>query len=64
MDAPAQWARLVNQPQTQAEVEALGRCVVRGTPYGSDRWVKQTAARLELATTLRPRGRPRKDKSS
>jgi len=64
VDPPVQWARAVNRPQTPEEVEALARCVTKGTPYGGERWVKQTAARLDLATTLRPRGRPRKIKSS
>ena len=29
--------------------------------YGADRWQKQTALRLSLGATLRPRGRPRKE---
>ncbi len=64
VDAPGQWARRVNQPQTQEELEALRRCVARGRPYGTARWTKQTASRLGIETTLRPRGRPRINKSS
>jgi putative transposase len=51
----------VNQPQSEREVEAVRRCVVRGQPFGSEVWQKQTARRLGLAYTLRPRGRPKKD---
>jgi hypothetical protein len=48
----------VNQPQTTGEVEAIRKSIARGMPFGNDRWVSQTAARLEIKHTLRPRGRP------
>jgi putative transposase len=57
---PRRWVDLVNEPQTEAELAALRRCVQRGCPYGEDAWVEQTARELGLETTLRPRGRPRK----
>lgn len=57
---PDNWVDLVNQPQTEAELEAIRRCVQRGQPYGSDRWVKSTARRLGLESSLRTRGRPKK----
>src|SRR3954471_24817610 len=40
---PADWKRHVNRPQTEAELEALRRCVERGQPYGSEGWVERTA---------------------
>jgi putative transposase len=58
---PAGWLEWVNQPLTEAELEALRRCVNRGTPYGGPAWAQRTAKRLHLESTLRPRGRPRKD---
>jgi putative transposase len=63
VDCPANWTKLVNQPQTAAEEEALRRAVQRGRPYGGATWEKQAAGRLGLQSTLRSRGRPRKDKS-
>lgn len=57
---PRGWLEFVNEPQTEAELEAVRRCVARGTPHGSEKWVKRSAKRLGLASTLRPRGRPRK----
>lgn len=57
---PDDWARWVDAPQTEAELKAIRRSVVRGAPYGSERWMTQTATRLGLETTLRPKGRPRK----
>jgi putative transposase len=57
---PRNWLSLVNQPQTEAELEAIRRSVIRGQPYGAESWTRRTAVRLGLASTLRPRGRPRK----
>ncbi len=57
---PANWIDLVNEPQTEAELEALRHCVQRGTPFGQEDWVVATASRLGLEASLRPRGRPRK----
>jgi putative transposase len=51
---------MVNKPQTEAELEALRRSVVRGTPYGSEPWVEKIVKRLGLQSTIRPRGRPKK----
>ena len=60
---PRQWLGWVNEPQTQAEVEALRRCVTRGQPFGSEIWVQRAAQRLGLEAALRPRGRPKKQVS-
>jgi putative transposase len=60
---PRNWTALVNQPQTDAELAALRRSVARGQPYGQESWVAKTAAQLGLESTLRSRGRPRKDAS-
>ena len=52
---------LLVAPGAPAELAAaLRRCVMRGQPFGDEGWVKRTAPRLGLASTLRPRGRPRK----
>ncbi|SIO28105.1 putative transposase [Singulisphaera sp. GP187] len=57
---PRQWTAFVNQPGTEAELQALRRSVVRGTPFGEARWQQDTAKTLSLGSTLRGRGRPRK----
>jgi putative transposase len=57
---PRKWRSLVNEPQTESELIALRRSVNRGTPFGSEQWVTQSAARLHLKHTLRRRGRPAK----
>ena len=57
---PADWPERVDQPLTLAETEALGTCITRGRPYGTPAWTDFIVAKLGLAATLRPRGRPRK----
>lgn len=56
---PRNWLDLVNQPQTEAEVDAIRRSILRGCPFGNGAWVQRTAASLDLESTLRPRGRPK-----
>jgi putative transposase len=53
------WVAHVNAPQTDAELARLREAIQRGRPYGDADWLEQTAARLSLESTLRPRGRPR-----
>ncbi len=57
---PRQWRSFVNKPQTEAELAAIRKCIKRGSPFGDGMWVKSSAVRLGLESTLRPRGRPRK----
>jgi putative transposase len=60
VQAPADWSKQVNRPQSEAELEALRRSVQRGRPYGGEAWCQRTAQLLGLQSTLRERGRPRK----
>ena len=57
---PRDWKDWVNEPQSEQEVEALRRSIIRGSPYGEESWVERVVKRLGLEITLRPRGRPRK----
>ena len=59
---PHAWTDLVNQPQTEGELEAIRRSVTRSQPYGTEDWVQTTAKDLGLESTLRSRGRPWKNK--
>ena len=58
---PNDWLSFVNEPQTEAELRALRRCVNRGCPFGDSNWVNATAKTLGLNSTLRQRGRPKKE---
>lgn len=57
-DRPANWVEWVNTEKI--EIEALRRCVNRGTTYGTDTWKTKIAATLGLKYTPQPRGPPRK----
>ncbi len=56
----AGWVEHVNAPQSEAELAAIRRSVERGSPFGSESWNERAIRRLGLESTLRPRGRPRK----
>jgi hypothetical protein len=44
----------------RAGLARLREAVRRDCPFGADGWVRETAGRLGVESTLRPRGRPRK----
>lgn len=57
----ARWLDYVNAPQTAAELAAIRRSLHRGSPFGDTAWTEKMAGELGLESTLRPRGRPKKD---
>ena len=59
---PADWLQWVNTPETPAELEALRRSCRRGTPYGGEQWARRTAERMGIESSLRPIGRPKKQR--
>jgi putative transposase len=59
---PADWLKIVNEPMEAQTLASARESVKRGRPFGEAAWVKRTAARLGLDSTLRPRGRPKKKK--
>ena len=66
MSLPNNWLKLVDLLPKESDLKKLENCMKRGAPYGSEAWVTRAAKRLELESTLRPRGRPRtiKEKGS
>ena len=61
---PSQWLRLVQTPNTDAELAALRRSVQRGSPFGTPTWTARIVKRLGLEVTMRPRGRPKNNNGS
>jgi putative transposase len=61
---PRDWLTHANQPAEKTETDALRRCARRGSPYGDEAWTLAVAEELGLQSTLRPRGRPVKEKES
>ena len=54
---PRDWSRWVQQPQTEAELEAIRRSVLRGRPFGEDNWSRRIARQFGLESTFRSPGR-------
>jgi putative transposase len=61
---PRDWVERVNTALSRAEEDALLRCIQRSQPYGAPEWQTATASRLGLESTLRPRGRPKKEQTA
>lgn len=59
VDRPRNWLAQVNDAEGAEELEALRCSVQRGRPFGNPAWVVRTAKRLNLESTLNPRGRPK-----
>jgi putative transposase len=59
VNRPTNWVNHVNGPQTEAELAAVRRSVVRSRPFGDDQWTRQAAKSLGLEATLRVGGRTR-----
>ena len=60
VERPRDWPARVNRAEDAKELAALRLARDRGRPYGDERWSARTAARLGIASALRPIGRPRK----
>jgi putative transposase len=60
VDRPRGWVRRVNEAMPEPQANAIEASLRRGTPFGSEAWKIRTARRLNLESTLRPRGRPKK----
>ena len=57
---PADWREFVGQVEPATHLDEVCRCGKRGAPFGNPRWVRRTALRLGLESSLRPCGQPRK----
>lgn len=60
---PRNWLATVNEPISDKEMDRLRTCMKRNRPFGSESWQSRIAARLGLMHTLRPQGRPSKERS-
>ena len=57
---PANWGKLVNQIEMPERLNKLKNSIDRGAPFGKSDWKIKTALRMNLESTLRSRGRPKK----
>jgi len=56
---PSGWVKRVNEALTEKERTHLRECLQRGRPYGDETWTVKIVERLNLESTMRPRGRPK-----
>jgi len=61
---PDDWVQCVNGPETEAELQALRRSILRGQPFGSEKWQERVTKKLGLEHTIRRPGRPKKKSQS
>lgn len=57
----SRWRRHVIAAEAEKDLAAIRASVLSGRPFGSEDWVGETAKRLGVNLTPRPRGRPRKE---
>ena len=61
MERPVDWPDWVNKGETDEQLSAVRRSVIKGQPYGSAPWIEQMVTQWNLGATLRTRGRPKKE---
>jgi len=57
---PADWERLLHRQVEPTAAEQIEKSVKRGCPLGDADWTAKTAKELNLESTLRGKGRPKK----
>jgi len=55
---PTNWSEWVNMEESDEQIAAVRRSVMKGQPFGTASWVKQKTMLWKLSATLRGRGRP------
>src|SRR5262245_20710427 len=61
---PPDWLGIVNQPESEGELDSLREAITRGAPFGESEWRSETARLLGTGPSLRPVGRPRREVQS
>ncbi len=64
VDRPRNWLAEVNRSIDEKASQQVRQALDRGVPLGELRWTARISGRLGLDITLRPRGRPRKDRQN
>jgi putative transposase len=60
-ERPSDWLQWVNTPQTDAELSAIRQSVTKGQLFGNSWWIDQMVKLWSLGSTVRFRGRPKKE---
>lgn len=59
VERPRGWAKIVNAALDDGDEQRLKASLLRGAPFGDDRWTLRVAQRSGLGGKLKPIGRPR-----
>jgi putative transposase len=59
-----EWLESLDAPMREDHLVTVRECVNRQRPFGKVGWQAEMASRFGLASTMRPRGRPRNEKKS
>jgi putative transposase len=61
VELPKEWSKFVNESIPEKELEKLRQSVSRQSPYGDSLWQVDVSKTFGLESTIRPRGRPRRE---
>jgi putative transposase len=61
IELPGEWARYVDEPFTESELDRLRLSVNRQTPFGDAIWQMKICKEFGLESTMKSRGRPKKE---
>ncbi len=62
MDIPESWDTYVDTPLTEKDLEKLRQSIARQSPFGNSDWQVKVSREFGLESTLRPKGRPKREK--
>ncbi|MBI4686037.1 MAG: transposase [Nitrospirae bacterium] len=61
IELPEKWTLYVDKPFEESELDCLHKSVNRQTPFGDSTWQVKICKKFGLESTLRRRGRPKKE---
>lgn len=64
VDEDRQWLDQLDEPIRAEQLVIVRECLNRQRPFGKSDWQAEMAAAFGLGSSLRPRGRPRREKKS
>jgi putative transposase len=59
VERPSRWLETVNLPLEEEQAKMVNNSIERGRPLGGELWTQRIARSLDLAQTMRSRGRPK-----
>jgi putative transposase len=61
IELPENWNELIDQTFNEQELKGIQQSINRGSPYGPSEWRRDICKKLGLESTIRARGRPKKE---